>query len=232
MTNEKIEKKIEKLRLKIEEFILNDDGHIEDIHKIRTSSREVLSLLNEQKLHCVDIKKVLKLSNKIRDIDVLLTEYLIRIPKDYHEKINILFIKEILHEERAKELMVFLDYLKEFAIENIEFLQKFQGGDKGNEKPPLSPDKKELHKYRIFIKNQLYIAKNSDPINRRKVLHLTKVKDILGEINDNYNAIKIIKSISKDKKCLKELKKYTKEQNLENYKAVQSLIEELELIYL
>lgn len=232
MSTQKIEKKIDALKDKIEKFISNDDGEMESIHKIRTSSREVLSLLNEQKLHCVDLKKILKLSNKIRDIDVLLNEYFIRIPQNYHDQINILFIKDILKEERNKELLVFLDYLRNFAIENIEFLQKEQNSNKESQKPILSSNKKELHKYRIFIKNQLYIAKNCEPINKDKVILLTKIKDLLGDINDNYNAIKIIKSINPNKKDIKELKRYTKEENLLNYKAVESFILELEYKYI
>lgn len=233
MATQKIEKKIESLREKIEKFILQGDGEMEAIHKIRTSSREVLSLLNEQKLHCINLKKILKLSNKIRDIDVLLSEYLMKIPKNYQDKINILAIKNILNEERNKELLIFLEYLKSFAVENIEFLQSPHSKNVGAKyKPILSSNKKELHKYRIFIKNQLYIAKNTEPINRDKVVLLTKIKDLLGDINDNYNAIKIIKAITPNTKDIKGLKQYTKEENLQHYKAVETYVMELETKYI
>ncbi len=228
MSNEKINKKIETLRKKIENFITKSDGDMEEVHKIRTSSREVLSLLNEQKLHCLDLKKVLKLSNKIRDIDVLISEYLTNIPASYQEKINILLIKDILSEERQKELSVFLNYLKQFSNQNIEFLEKQYDLKDVDTRPILSFDIKQLHKYRIFIKNQLYIAKNSEFENKDKIKLLTQIKDLLGNINDNHNALKIIKSISKDKFNIKELKKFTKEQNINNYKKVKTLVVQLE----
>lgn len=226
MASEKIAKKIKNLKKRIETFIAQSDGDIKDIHKIRTSSREILSLLNEQKLHCIDLKQILKLSNKIRDIDVLLTEYLLKIPKE--KKINIVLIKEILNQERKKELIVFLDYLKDFSTQSISFLEKKQKKNKKLELPSLHYKKKELHKYRIFIKNQLYLAKNSDKKDKYKIELLSQIKDILGFINDNYNAIKMIKNLPIDKIELKELKKYTKEQNLVYFNQLKELIIQFE----
>lgn len=222
MSTQKIKDKIKALRDKVELFISQSDGDIESVHKIRTSSREILSLLNEQKLHSNDLKQILKLSNKIRDIDVLITQYLTKIPKE--KKINIVLIKDILKEERKKELIVFFDYLKDFSTQNISFLQKEKKSNKKMELEYLSHKKKELHKYRIFIKNQLYLAKNAEKKDKEKIALLTQIKDLLGFINDNHNAIKMVKDMPLDSKEIKALKRFTKEQNLSYFNQVKELI--------
>lgn len=226
MATQLIEKKIKALKKKIEKFLLKKDADIEGVHKIRTSSREILSLLNNQKLHSVDLKKILKLSNKIRDIDVLITEYLTKIPKD--KKVNKLLIKNILKEERKKELIVFLEYLRVFSKQNIEFFKKDEIDIKSVKKPYFCFDKKQLHKFRIFIKNQLYLAKNSPSKDINTINFLTQIKDILGYINDNHNAVKILASLPLDAMSKKELKKFTKEQNIKYFTQVKELVLQLE----
>jgi hypothetical protein len=221
MSCEIIDKKIDKLKNRIKLFIEQSDGGVEGVHKIRTSSREVLSLLSKEKLHCLDLKKVLKLSNKSLNTFV-----------KFSTSLTVVLSSTlcILSDERKKELEVFLEYLHQFFNQNIEFLEKVDvtNDEKIYTKPELSFNIKELHKYRIFIKNQLYITKNTDPDNKDKIQLLTKIKDILGYINDNHNALKIIKKISPDKKSIRELKEFTKNQNLEYFRSVEHLVSVLE----
>ena len=223
MATKKIGKKIFKIKKRIDSFITNGKWEDEDIHKIRVSTREVLSLLGDKELNCSQLKKVIKLSNKIRDIDVLLSEYLVKIPKKYQSNINLPILKDILRIEREKEFKIFLTYLNFLLSMNIEFEQSNQI-KKTITEPRFSSDIKELHKYRIYIKNQLYIAKNEKVKDKTKIKLLTKIKNFLGNINDNYNAIEFIKKVISDKINIKGLVNYTNKQNNKYFKKAENLI--------
>ncbi len=230
MNNKKIDEKLNKLVSKIELLILHNASDVETIHKIRTSSREILSLLDSIHLDCSSIKNIIKLSNEIRDIDVMLENFLSKLPNELIEHIDIDQIHSVLLSKRENDFKIFLNYLTSFINKNLEFLNKSSSQTKNNDnnKITLSFKKKELHKYRIFIKKQLYYEKNIEDLNLQKINILTKIKDILGSINDNRNGLKILKKNINDKSKLKNLKLYTKTENLKLFEQAKDLIQLLE----
>lgn len=223
MDNKKIDKKILKIKKKIDCFISDSDYLEDDIHKIRICAREILSLLKDKNLNCIEIKKILKLSNKIRDIDVLLNQYLVNIPKKHQIQINLSMLNNILTKKRDDDMKILLNYLKQFLVENIVLL-KLNKTNFSISKPELSSNIKQLHKYRIYIKNLLYITKNETSKDKFKIKLLTKIKNLLGDINDNYNAIKIIKKISSNKINLDGLINYTNKKNNSSFNKAKKLI--------
>ncbi|MCK5110579.1 MAG: CHAD domain-containing protein [Arcobacteraceae bacterium] len=219
----RIDKKILKIKKLIEHFISSDSYGIDDIHKIRISTRKSLCLLRDKKLNCKYLKRIIKLSNKIRDIDVFLYDYLTKIPPKYQLKINTTVLKDILHNKREEEIKKFLTYLEIFLVKKIKFLQSNQI-DKPTVKPRLSLNIKKLHKYRIYIKNQFYAAKNETKKDKMKIKFLEEIKNLLGNINDNHNAIKIIKKLNLNKVDTQNIVNYTNKQNKSYFKKVKKLI--------
>ena len=82
---------------------------------------------------------------------------------------------------------------------------------------------KKLHRYRIYIKTKLYVMKNRYPSKKKKIKIYTMIKDTLGEINDNFNAIKRLKSFGIGKKELRLIKKYVQKQNIDHFSSIEKL---------
>jgi len=87
----------------------------------------------------------------------------------------------------------------------------------------LRLDKTQLHKYRIYIKKVLAKEKNSFPINETKIKILTKIKDILGSIHDNYNGIERLSICSVNPVLLSEIENFILEENVKLYNQFKSL---------
>ncbi len=196
-----------------------------EIHRLRVKSRELLSLLSVDSMLHRQLKKVIKLSNKIRDIDVFFEPYLDSLPKKYRSKLDLQSIINHTDKRRKKKIFKLHLYLESLVIieETAEFKvdeSKFYLTAKNS---PMSLNQIELHKYRLFVKKRLYNEKNSFPRNEIEIKILTKIKNILGDINDNINGLNRLRSFDVEAGLFKEIDFFTQEQNLKLFKELKRL---------
>ena len=156
MKNLTLTQKFKKFKKYVKEFFLNHKSGIEDVHKLRVSSRELFSLMSHDEAFSKKIKKVIKLSNKVRDLDVFFEVYLQSLPKKFIDELEIHSIVESTDKIRQKgidKLHLYLKYLEipdkiEFNYEDIEFdIAKIDA---------LEFNQEELNKYRIYINKKLF----------------------------------------------------------------------------
>jgi len=216
-------KKLKEFKKYVKNFINSCKSGHKDIHTLRILSRELHSLLSDADPFYERVKKVIKISNKIRDTDVFFKLFLPSLPKKYRNNLEIESIKKYTNKSRKKKIEKLHKYLKSlvipksalFANENHEL--NFVSGEE------LRLDKTQLHKYRIYIKKVLAKEKNSFPINETKIKILTKIKDILGRIHDNYNGIERLSICSVNPVFLSEIENFIQEENVKLYNQFKSL---------
>ena len=217
MNNHNCLKKLKEFKKYVKSFVNSRKSGHKDIHNLRILSRELYSLLSDADPFYERVKKVIKISNKIRDTDVFFKLFLPSLPKKYRNKLEIESIKKYTNKSRKKKIEKLHKYLKSlvipksvlFASENSEL--NFVSGEE------LKLDKTQLHKYRIYIKKVLAKEKNSFPINETKIKILTKIKDILGSIHDNYNGIERLSICSVNPILLSEIENFIQEENVKLY---------------
>ncbi len=221
---------MELIALKLKEFkklirhftkkSLQSEGNI---HKLRIQCRELFSLLNKEDAFARSVKKVISLSNEIRDIDVFFSDYLDSLPKKQRKKVQEEIASKTKDDAREKEIKKLHKYLKKLEIpKNV--------APKTDEKIPQELlfmefpqlDKKKLHKYRIYIKKSLYKEKNSIPKDEKKIKSLTELKDALGTINDNFNGLERLKSYDIKEQLYAKIERYTQEENAKLYEKIKN----------
>jgi CHAD domain-containing protein len=209
-----LREKLKKYKKFVQEFTLKNKSSVEDIHKLRVKSRELYSLIDHDEPFYKRIKKVIKLSNKVRDLDVFFEEYLKSLPKKIFKKLDVKSIKkynDLIRDKNIEKLHTYLSMFLDIP-ESVNFKYEEKEFDISNI-DDLKLEPKELHKYRIYIKKRLFKEKNSYPLNKKKIKLLTNIKDILGHINDNNNGYKRLQTYNIDELVLKEIEIYTKKQN-------------------
>lgn len=190
MQNQLLSKKLKEFRKFVKTFVMHRKSGEEEVHMLRIKSRELYSLISKDEPFYVKLKKVIKLSNKIRDMDVFVHEYLTFLAKKKITVLDTKSIKKSLNKKREKKINQLYHYLKFLTIpDEVKFVHVAKT-PLLEYKTILTLNQSQLHKYRIYIKKRLYIEKNSTPMNEKKVKALSKIKDLLGTINDNYNGLK------------------------------------------
>ncbi|MBU1659071.1 CHAD domain-containing protein [bacterium] len=223
MENTEWLKKLKEFKKYVKNFLKHHKESIEEIHELRVICRELFSLLQSDEPFSKIVKKVIKTSNKVRDIDVFSETYLKSLPKKYLKKMDTASIINSVNERRKKEIDKLHHYLKTLVVpESAEFHHEIQEMDMMNSEE-VKLDKEELHVYRIYIKKILFIEKNSSSKDEKKIKTLSKIKDILGTINDNYNGVKELSSFDIQDKLLKKIEKFTQKQNLKLFKQFKDL---------
>jgi len=222
MENKQVDKKLQEFKKVVKHFRKKSLQSDEDIHTLRIKCRELFSLLSKDDTLAKSVKKIISLSNEIRDIDVFFSDYLAALPKKQRKKVKEEISKKAKEGGRKKEIKKLHKYLKNLKIpKSIE--QKIQEETEQNlvamEFPKLH--KKKLHKYRIYIKKKLYIEKNSSVKDEKKIKILTDVKDILGAINDNYNGLKRLESYDIKESLYKKIEKFTHKENEKLYEKLK-----------
>ncbi|MDP2893508.1 MAG: CHAD domain-containing protein [Sulfurimonas sp.] len=224
METKQVDKKLQEFKKVVKHFRKKSLQSAEDIHTLRIKCRELFSLLSKDDTLAKSVKKVISLSNEIRDIDVFFSDYLTALPKKQIKKVKEEISSKAKDNVREKEVKKLRKYLKNLQIpKSVE--------QKAEEKTPQNlvtmklPElhKKKLHKYRIYIKKKLYIEKNSSVKNKKKIKILTDVKDILGAINDNYNGLKRLESYDIKESLYKKIKKFTQKENRKLYESVATI---------
>lgn len=223
MSNHNFLKKLKEFKKYVKRFVNSRKSRPKNIHTLRILSRELYSLLSDADPFYERVKKVIKISNKIRDTDVFFEIFLPSLPKKYRNKLEIESIQKYTNKSRKKKIEKLHKYLKSLVIpKNVLFASEnhelnFVSGEE------LRLDKIQLHKYRIYIKKVLAKEKNSFPRNETKIKILTKIKDILGMIHDNYNGIERLSMCSVNPVLLSEIENFIQEENVKLYNQFKSL---------
>lgn len=226
MQNKLLSKKLEEFKKYIGRFILKRRSSVKSIHSLRVNSRELLSLVSADDSFSTELKKVIKQSNKIRDMDVFMQTYLGSLPKKYILKLDIKTIKKSIKKKRKKKIKKLRLYLKSLVIPNSAESERNVHNKSLKSIKIETLNQEELHKYRIYIKKRLYNEKNSTPLDEKRVEILTKIKDLLGEINDNYNGLKRLKRFVVKHKLFKEIQDFTNIENLKIFKEFKNIEDE------
>ena len=223
MENRLIAQKLQEFKKLIRHFTKKSLQSEGDIHKLRIKCRELFSLLNKEDAFARSVKKVISLSNEIRDIDVFFSDYLDSLPKKQRKKVQEEISSKTKDDAREKEIKKLHKYLKKLEIPK-------SAEQKAEDKTPQELllmefpelDKKKLHKYRIYIKKKLYREKNSVLKDEMKIKSLTEIKDALGAINDNFNGLERLKSYDIREKLYEKIDRYTQEENAKLYEKIKN----------
>lgn len=218
-----IAQKLKEFKKLIRHFTKKSLQSADDIHKLRIKCRELFSLLEREDAFAKSLKKIISLSNEIRDIDVFFSDYLASLPKKEREKVKKEIVSKTKEDAREKEIKKLHKYLKKIEIPK-------SAEQKAEETTPQELlfmefpelDKKKLHKYRIYIKKKLYKEKNSTLKDEKNIKSLIEIKDALGAINDNYNGLERLKSYDVKEKLYEKIEGYTQEENSKLYEKIKN----------
>ena len=215
--------KLKEFKKYIEEFVEYKKESVEDVHSLRVKSRELFSLLSPEEPLRKMVKKVIKTSNEIRDIDVFVENYIESLPKKYIVKLDMKSIIEAVNKNRVLEIKKLHEYLNSLSIDNrVKFIEKEQEID-AIKNVSLEFEQSELHKYRIYIKKILFREKNALKKDEKKIKLLTKIKDVLGDINDNSNGVKRLSEYDVEENLFKNIDEFTHKKNLKLFEKFKKL---------
>lgn len=217
-------KKLQEFKKFINHFTKYSLQSADDVHTLRIKCRELFSLLSKDDVLARNVKKVISLSNSIRDIDVFFDDYLKSLPKKYRKKVQEEISEKAKDIGRKKEIKKLHKYLKNLKIPKSaeqKTEEKFLKNLVTMKLPKF--DKKKLHKYRIYIKKRLYREKNSSVKDEKKIKKLTEIKDTLGTINDNCNGLERLRSYGVKEKLYKKIEKFTQKENAKLYEKIRGV---------
>lgn len=219
-----LNKKLKKLSSVIDLLLLDNNDSVAMIHNLRKKTRELLSLVATTDPFYPKLKKVIKLSNKIRDIDVFLYTFMESLKSIHKKSLDTNRIILISKNSRNKLFNQLYLYLKKLEIPaDIKYKHTVFNMEDTTllENKPILLKQKALHKYRIKIKQIIYSLKNNK--EKEKISILTTLKDLLGKINDNYNGLKRLQKLNIEDKLFKDIEKYIMKRNNKNFNKVQEL---------
>lgn len=236
------------------EYLQAEDNGLEAVsllHSLRVKARQIIAILNPDDALTISIKQLIQNSNKLRDIDVFLTQTLLNTPLDAQQTLAPL--KQLLTEKRADINYDFKTLLREewinedinkvdLSVSEILCLEtnlsrhkmEFKEIEKRlrkvvRELKLFELEDKQIHKIRLKVKRLRYQLERfySD---ENQALELTQtIQDDLGCFHDYYQALQLIDPHQnfiedKDYQLLKK--------NLINKKqtCIQSLLEKLRII--
>ncbi len=216
-------KKLEEFKKHLQSFVKLEKCSNKDIHTLRVVSRDLCSLLSADEPFYDSVKRVIKISNKIRDMDVFFEYFLLSLPKKYLAKLDRVSIEKFTNESRKKKINKLHEYLKSLVIPKSVLCKYEEDIFSFMDSNELILSKIELHKYRIYIKKVLAREKNGASKNETKIKTLNKIKDILGSINDNYHGLERLNSYEIDASLFKKIKNYVQKENLKLFNLFKKL---------
>lgn len=218
-------KKVKKVKKIIKKIIADEKDDVESIHKLRSLGRELLSIMREDVYLYPELKRVMKLTAEIRDIDVFFEHYIARLPKKIFEQLPLEELEVSQNKIRVKKSLKLHAYLKKL---NLPKYIKLDESDAKTLKPLLLEvppfQEKELHAYRHFVKKRLYQEMHAFRVNEKRFSVLEDVKKLLGEINDNFNGLRRVELFGLDEKLFEEIKEFTNEANMKLYESLENRI--------
>ena len=182
----------------ISKYIKKDDPDV--LHDLRVEARRKLAKLEKEGLVDKGLKKLLKKSSKLRDIDVML---------DICKKKK---IRKYLKKKKEKLRKKFLEFLKNLKHETVKLDKKKinkEVCERVLRESFLAKNDEELHKIRVIIKKCRYAYD----------MPLKKIQDYLRKAHDYYNCEKLMEKFGKNsQKIIKKKIKYIKKAEKERLK--------------
>ena len=222
-----LDEKLKNLADTINLLLVRSDDSVGDIHILRKQIRELLSLIDITDPCYHKLKKIIKLTNTIRDIDVFFSIYLESLKPNYKKSLDMNLIIITTTQERDKLLKELSSYLINFQIPlHVKPADGTQICSYSIDelKQKLIFEQKKLHKYRIQIKHTLYFLKNTKKHKKKIIKTLTLLKDLLGKINDNFNGLTRLKKFQvADEKIINKIEKYTIKQNKKYFHKIEKI---------
>lgn len=222
-----LDKEFKNLIDAINMLLLANGDSADEVHRLRKKTREFLSLVDPTDPFYPKLKKIIKLSNTIRDIDVFFSTYLESLKPAYKKSLHINTLLLNTKKSRDKLFLELYSYLESINLPSHIKYQDITDSlnlqiDKTKE--PLVFEQKALHKYRIDIKRTIYSLKYHKKKKKKKIKVLTILKDLLGKINDNFNGLERLKKLQLGEATLmKKIEKYTMKKNIKYFHKVQKL---------
>ncbi|WP_029406620.1 CHAD domain-containing protein [Thiomicrorhabdus sp. Milos-T2] len=192
-----------------------DPKLVECLHNLRIAARKLIVVMNPEDFIGLNLKKLIQASNKIRDLDVFITEILPQFPKKWHSEFKDLL--RVLNNRRVEmnhdfKITLTEEWLSDLNDEKILLsgehetsqsqLKRQQMDLKEIEKrlkkalkevKSIDIEDKHLHKIRLVSKRLRYQLMRFYP-QETKLIKTTKLLQAkLGDFHDIYQAIKLLK---------------------------------------
>jgi len=163
-----------------------ETGDIETLHKLRVSSRKLSSVLKKKSLLAKKLKTLRKLSNEIRDLDVLKDEFFTSLTDSQKKKLLKYGLDDYIKSKKDILEFEFLLFLRSIKwVKTSVKISKKTVDEKvvSNNLEVPSQDSDELHKFRIKVKKLRYRLEHIDDENENINL-LKKMQNLSGKIHD------------------------------------------------
>jgi len=199
----------------------------EVLHDLRVGCRRLSSLIDRSTDLAYALKKLRKLSNEIRDIDVFKEEFYQNLKNSQQGKLKRSgFLKDLNDKKRAKEI----DFL--YFLNGIDWVElpyvKSENKKSVHEAYPItvpSKKRKSIHDFRIRVKKLRYVLELSEQENDKQIDYLEKMQEVSGKIHDLDVAKLLLKDFSK-KSATKKIKKSVKRKRTDLYIKLLSLVDD------
>jgi len=206
---------IEQLKIKLHTYMELSDydnqstGLVDLLHEIRQINRHILSLFPKNDLALDQAKQLMRQSNVLRDIDVLMTETLpehFQLPKKALSQ-----MQECIREERDKQNQKFIYFLNEefsgFSIEEMgtpinqastqtelkELEKKVNKTIKLLTQYDL--ESKQAHKLRLKLKRYAHQLNDYYPDERKLLNKIYQLQNGLGQFRDLAQSAQLLKKL-------------------------------------
>jgi len=165
--------------------IKNDD--IETLHKLRVSSRKLSSVLKKKSMLARKLKTLRKLSNEIRDLDVLKDEFFTSLTNSQQKKLLKYGLDDYIKNKKdilEFEFLLFLRSIK-WVETSVKISKKSidETVETNNLEIP-SQNGDELHKFRIKVKKLRYRLEHTAQEENKNIDLLKKMQNLSGKIHD------------------------------------------------
>lgn len=217
---------------------------LENLHKLRVESRRTLSLMSEFKESLVffEIKKIIKLSNPIRDYDVMFGETIKNLPKRLYKRLEKIDIKCDLEKKKRGLEESLLEHLQKLSFSEDRFYEKKvsikQKKSKSSDIFELfsaklkKMDSNRLHKLRINVKKIRYTLETHSNQENKTIILLKAIQEYLGKVHDNDVCLSFLRyELKGNKKEIEKFKRYFEAKNKTLIKKSQNLIYKLKKEY-
>lgn len=184
---------IDTLREKIGDY-LNHPEDVESLHQLRVQTRRVLAQLSSKSSTYRQLKSLIKQTNAIRDLDVMLCETIPSLAASAQATLKENGIIAALGVEKERLEEDFMDVLKDFDLSSIAVTPKppkkkklaIIDLKKLGKGPGQQNVDERIHKFRLKAKRARYYIEHHLPNEKKRIKLLKKVQERLGKIHD-YN---------------------------------------------
>jgi len=163
----------------------NDD--IETLHELRVSSRKLSSVLKKKSMLARKLKTLRKLSNEIRDLDVLKDEFFTSLTDSQKKKLLKYGLDDYIKNKKDILEFEFLLFLRSIKWVEISVKISKKSIDEIVETDSLelpSQESDELHKFRINVKKLRYRLEHIAQEESKDITLLKKMQNLSGQIHD------------------------------------------------